>query len=279
MIAAVGIVGLGLIGGSLGGALRRQGVTVTGFDAREDACRIAQERGLIDATASTIEGVAGQDLVMLAMPVSAIVDLLPVVDASTGGETIIMDAGSVKRPVIEIMQALEHASRAIGGHPLAGKERVGAVHADADLFTGRPFILTPSVETSESTINRARELAVAIGARPLLMDPEEHDRVVARTSHLPQLLSTVLALQTGGDAQGIFGPGLTSMTRLAGSDPAMWREILLMNRDHVSAAARELIDQLQEVLRMIESGDARGIEKTLQAGRIAYARNRQEANR
>lgn len=266
----VAVVGLGLIGGSMGSALRREGVWVQGYDTDEAASDEAARLGLIDGRSRTLSSVLdGIDAVLLCTPVSTVLNLLPAVDRMTDPSALILDTGSVKAAVLKVMDALPGGARAVGGHPLAGKETSGPGAADPDLFRGRPFVLSPSPSTSPDSVGRAVELATAVGAIPRVMEARRHDEVLSRTSHLPQVLATALALGISQEDACYAGPGLRDMTRLAGSDPTMWRDILVLNGPRVVAEADRYIVRLQGLVAMIAASDAEGIERLLADGQLA----------
>jgi prephenate dehydrogenase len=249
----VAVIGLGLIGGSLAGALRREGVWVQGYDVCQAVTDEASALGLIDSYANTLPGVLdGIDAVLLCTPAAATLTLLPAVDRMTPPSTLILDTGSVKAAVLDVMEALPGGARAIGGHPLAGRETSGPAAADPDLFRGRPS-----------------ELATAVGAIPRIMDAQQHDEVLARTSHLPQLLATALALCVADGDAACAGPALRDMTRLAGSDPIMWRDIVLLNAPRVVTEANRYIARLQGMVAAIAAGDIQEIERFLASGQQA----------
>lgn len=263
----VAVVGLGLIGGSLAAASRRAGAWVQGYDSNGDVGHEAERLGLIDSRSDSLSSVLdGVDLVLLCVPVPAVLNLLPAVDRMTASSALILDTGSVKSAVLDVMEALPGAARAIGGHPLAGKETSGPAAANPDLFRGLPFVLSSSSLTSAETLDRAVEFVAAVGAIPRLMEADRHDEVLARTSHLPQVLASALALCVSGDDAGYAGPGLRDMTRLAGSDPAMWRDILLLNGPRVVTEATGYIARLQDLVTAIAAADGPGIERLLAAG-------------
>jgi len=252
----VAVIGLGLIGGSIGSALRRQGWYVRGFDRQDAAAYTAEERGLVDELAGSLEAaVQGAAMVILALPIPAIVGLLPSIDAAAEREATIIDTGSVKGPVLSAMSSMHGAHRAVGGHPIAGNERSGPAAATPDLFRRRPFVLCASSATSEATVTQATLLVAALRARPVQMDADHHDQVLARTSHLPQLLSSALALSLAPDDTRLAGPALQDMTRLAASPPELWREILTANRANVASAMRAFVDHCADLTRMIEAGE------------------------
>ena len=266
------VIGLGLIGGSLAAALRAGGTLVRGFDASERSVRTAADRALIDEPAVDLaSALEGADVVVLSIPVLSIVELLPLVDSLASPAAILLDTGSVKHPIIDVMARLPGAERALGGHPLAGKERSGPEAADPELFRGRPFVLVPSDRSSSSTVERARALVSRLGAHPVLLDAGTHDRVLAQTSHLPQILSTTLASLLEPGDEHLVGPAFHEMTRLAASDVPMWRDILLANREHVVRATNGYIRELQAFVACIAGGDQEAISATLERGRRAAA--------
>jgi prephenate dehydrogenase len=241
----VAIAGLGLIGSSIGAALRRAGSYVSGYDPAAPACEAAESLGHVQSASTDLSAaLRGAQLVVLAAPVAAILDLLQPATVAAPGATI-MDVGSVKGPVVSHMAELEDAQRCVGGHPIAGKETSGAAHADAALFMGRPFVLTPHETTTPETLETAENLVALLGAKPIVTTAQEHDRVVARTSHLPQVLSSVLASNLlPGDAE-YAGSGLLDMTRLALSDPSLWTGILKWNRMNITSELRRAAAQLE----------------------------------
>jgi prephenate dehydrogenase len=261
------IVGLGLIGSSLAAALRLDGARVRGFDPDPETRRAAQALGHIEVAAdSLVTSLAGAGTVILAAPVPAILQMLPAVRQGAP-DALILDVGSVKAPIVERMARLPGAERTVGGHPIAGKETSGPAAADPDLFRGRPFVLTPHAATSDETLERARDIAGRIGSQVVVTDAESHDSTVARTSHLPQSLSSVLA---GGLAAGdgsYAGPGLRDMTRLATSDPSLWTDILLANNRAVASELRGFATRVLELAEALEIGDAQTTARVLREGR------------
>jgi prephenate dehydrogenase len=277
MAERVAVLGLGLIGGSLAGALRRAGSHVTGFDASAQAVRVAAARQLVDDCVDNLtQLLAGAQLVVLSVPVLTILDLLPGVDALTPPDAPILDTGSVKRQVVGVMDRLVNPGRAIGGHPLAGSDRSGPEAADPELFCDRPFVLTPCRQTQPAMLERAKDLVLRLGARPVIMEPEEHDRVLARTSHLPQLVSSALASRLGAGDLAAAGPGLKDMTRLAGSDPRMWKDILVLNRENVVGEARAFMAELAALVEAVNRGEMEQVESVMRRGGAASAGLREQ---
>jgi prephenate dehydrogenase len=260
----VAVIGLGLIGASLGGALRRQGAIVCGLDLDPGAMQTALQRGLLDEVADDLTAVVSDaTLVILAIPVLSIIQLLPRIDAIAPPEAVIVDVGSVKAPVVGAMERLQGASRAIGGHPLAGKEMAGPAAAESSLFEGRTLALVPSGATSAETLQIADTFVREVGGSPVVLSAPEHDRMVARTSHLPQLLSMALALSLERGDENLAGPGLRDMTRLAASGPSMWNDIFLSNAANIEAAVGVCVSHLQNLTRMAVDGDTTSLERAM----------------
>jgi prephenate dehydrogenase len=235
-VESVAIAGVGLIGGSFALAIRRAGFRgeIAGISS-EATIRAARGAGLIDRGITFTEA-RNFGLVLLAQPIRVILDSLPQL---TGSAAWVTDAGSTKRAICAAAAAAG-VERFTGGHPMAGKEVRGWAHADPDLFRGRPWIFTsepppPLTALVEST-----------GARIAVVRPEEHDRAVALTSHLPQLLSSALAASAKGRPEQLFaaGPGWQSMTRLAASGWDLWRDILATNADFIQAEWERLRESL-----------------------------------
>jgi len=234
----VGIVGLGLIGGSIALGLRDKwpDVTICGVD-RPDITDAASQRGVIDHERAAVRDLTDCDLVVLATPVASIISTIGDVGEAQLAATI-TDVGSTKR---EIVAASERAGLAsfVGGHPMAGAERGGLLHARADLFHGRPWIVVPGTAPPES-VHAIEQLATALGAEPIRMDATAHDRVMAYVSHLPQLLATTLkstaTAAVGEDGLRAAGRAFQEMTRVAGSPADVWEGILSTNADFIAEA-------------------------------------------
>lgn len=259
----VAIIGVGLIGGSFGLALRK-----AGFGGRRigvssaGAIRDALERGAIDEALPLAEAAAQADLVYLAQPICRILETLAALDAWLRPGCLVTDAGSTKARIVEQGSRIRRG-QFLGGHPMAGKEKRGAAEADADLFTGRTYVLTPR-EPAELETAAAREFLGwlgAMGAVPVTLSPEEHDRVVAHTSHLPQLLSTALAVMLAGrldseERMRVAGPGLAAVLRLAGSSYEIWRDILATNSAEIDTALAGFIAELERLRANLGSEQA-----------------------
>lgn len=249
----VAIIGVGLIGGSFGLALKKAGFTGTIVGASSEATlRTALARGVIDEAAPLADAARGADLIYLAQPIGRILDTLHHVDGFVNPGTLITDAGSTKSAIVAA--ARKHIRRGVflGGHPMAGKEKRGVAEADADLFRGRTYVLTPHEPAALETPAAAEflEWLKRIGALPVILNAEEHDHIVAFTSHLAQLASTALAAtvaEHAGDHLAVAGPGLADTTRLALSPFELWRDILATNSSAIELALTAYIIKLEHL--------------------------------
>ena len=253
MIRTVAICGVGLIGGSFGLAMRKAGfdgeiLGVSSAQTVQDATSV----GAIDRGASLEEAIAKADLIYLAQPISVILDTLPLLDAAKP-TALITDAGSTKTAIVDRAVRPQREAQFLGGHPMAGKELRGVLAAEADLFVGRSYFLTPALpgEENSAAALEFREWLEKINCRVHLASPAEHDRTVAYTSHLPQLASTALAglidASMGVAALPGAGPGLIDMTRLAMSSYDLWADILATNSKEVDTALANYIAQLTHI--------------------------------
>jgi prephenate dehydrogenase len=254
----VGIVGVGLIGGSFGLALRRAGFqgSILGVSS-ERSINPAIERGAIDRGATLEEAAAACDLLFLAQPIFGILETLRKLDPLVRPDALVTDAGSTKQIIVEEARRSLHRCAFVGGHPMAGKAVRGVAEADADLFRDRTWVLTSEID------HPFRTWIAAIGAREIILDPQQHDRLVAWGSHLPQLASTALASllhDRAPDAASIAGPGLLDATRLAMSSFDLWSDILETNKSEVSAALDAYIEKLRALKSDLETEFAKGSE-------------------
>src|SRR5208282_189609 len=255
----VAIVGLGLLGGSWGLALKRSGFTgrIVGCARRAETREEALSKGVIDeGFANVAETVHGADLVILATPVAVILDHLPRLQPHLSPQALITDVGSTKRRICERGAEL-YAQRPLflGGHPMAGKERSGLENADARLFENARYVLTPAKpeDLDDARVQSFGALVAAVGARPLTSDPATHDLAVAYLSHLPQLLSSGLAslIEEKHTDEDLFlelaASGFRDVTRLADSPYSVWRDICLTNTENIQMALDALIQKLESI--------------------------------
>ena len=255
----VTIIGLGLLGGSWGLALKKVGFTgrIVGYARRAETRETALSEGAIDEVfADATEAVRGADLVILATPVAVILDHLPRLEPHLSPRALITDVGSTKQRICERAAELyTHGPLFLGGHPMAGKERSGIENADARLFENARYVLTPAKpeHLNDDRVQAFRALVTAIGARPLTSDPATHDLAVAYLSHLPQLLSSSLASlieekhATGDLSLELAATGFRDMTRLAESPYSIWRDICLTNIENIQMALEALTQKLESM--------------------------------
>jgi prephenate dehydrogenase len=256
----IAIVGLGLIGGSIALAVRERwpSARITAVD-RSTVLAHAAGSGAIDRAAQSVADLAGMDLVVLAAPVEQNVLILPEVVSHLDGDAVITDVGGTKRDILKAAHGLAGRRCAfIGGHPIGGAERGGFAFARADLFRGRPWILTPDPSLPVQTIERVVGFVQSLGARVTTMDADEHDRLMAYLSHLPQLaisaLMEVVGEATTSTGLRLAGRGLVDSTRLASSPADVWREVCASNATDIGVALDKLIARLQELRSGLAGG-------------------------
>jgi prephenate dehydrogenase len=256
------IVGLGLIGGSIALAVRERwsSTRITAVD-RPPVLAHASSSGAIDRAVQTVAEIGPVDLVILAAPVRQNVELLPQVMSTLSPGAIVTDVGGTKRDIAQAAAALPSATSFIGGHPIGGAERGGFGFARPDLFRGKPWIFTPDGVVSvdpPAALDKLFDFVRGLGARPATMNAEDHDRVMAYVSHLPQLTASVLMEVVGraaaNDGLRFAGRGLTDSTRLASSPASVWREICAANADDIGPALDALIARLSELRANLQSG-------------------------
>jgi prephenate dehydrogenase len=267
----VAILGVGLIGGSIGLAARsRADAEVCGYDPDEAVGGRARELGAIDTAAPSIaEAVAGAEVVFVATPVGALERSVAAALAAAPADCVVSDVGSTKR----LLAAAAADERFVGGHPLAGAETEGVEHAREDLFDGAVWYLTPAPERTAGVLyERLHALLRRLGARPTAIDAETHDRMMACVSHLPHVLANLLAAQAAGlfDAPQetvdgtparlpAVGPSFRDGIRVAGANTAIWTDIYISNRDALLAAIDEFADRMQAVRGILAGADADGL--------------------
>jgi prephenate dehydrogenase len=254
------VLGVGLIGGSIGLAAReRLGCEVVGWGPNRPTVDRALGLGAIERAAGSIEeACSGADVVFCAAPVATLPELARTALEASGPDTVVTDAGSTKR---QIVAALGEDERFVGGHPLAGAETAGVDNARADLFEGARWYLTPTERTGGILYDRLQRTISDLGARPQAIDPEAHDRLMATVSHLPHVLANVLAGQAAAelthDSERMpeVGPSFRDATRVAGSNPSIWADIFTANADAVTAAIDDAIARLREARELIRSAE------------------------
>jgi prephenate dehydrogenase len=265
-VSRLAVVGTGLLGTSVALAARRAGVpTVRGWDA--DAATLRESA--VDRASSLADAVEGAELVVVSVPVGAVV--ATVRDAlAAAPEATVTDVGSTKR----MLSAVEE-ERFVAGHPLAGGATGGPARASADLFDGAIWFLTPSPSADDARIEVVQRFVAALGARTVLLDAAEHDRLLAVTSHLPHALANLLmraVARAGEDALGYAGASLREMTRVAGANPSIWADIFIDNGDLIAAALAELGAELADVERALRNGERDTVEDWIAGSASARTR-------
>lgn len=259
----VAIIGVGLIGGSIGLALRARGLArwVIGIGRNEARLANAERLGAIDAATTDIaRGVAEAEVTVVCTPVTRIAD--DVVQASQSGlaKMLVTDAGSTKLKIVEAVESNPRACAAfVGAHPIAGSELKGAAHAQADLFEGRVCVLTPTERTPADRLSRARSFWMDLGCRIVEMDPEAHDKALALTSHLPHAVAAALAASVPGELLPLAAGAYRDGTRVAGSDAALWAGIFCENRLPVLNALEAFHSRLDAFRNSLDAADEDGI--------------------
>jgi prephenate dehydrogenase len=274
MFEQLGLIGCGLMGGSFALAMKRAGLVkrVVGYSKSPSTTDLARQMGVIDIEApSALLAVSGADIVLIAVPVAATEATFKAIKHLVTPDMLIMDVGSTKRDVVDAGRRglREHIGSFVPAHPITGKEVSGVAHADADLYAGRQVIVTPIERTLTVQLQKAVDLWTALGCRVLQMSPEQHDAAFAAVSHLPHLISFALMNAIAGQPLGqdylqLAGPGFRDFTRIAASDPQVWRDILVSNREELLAQSKIFQRNLNALELMISNGYAEALEGLLQ---------------
>jgi prephenate dehydrogenase len=265
------LIGVGLLGGSLGLALkqRRLAGSVVGFVRRAASVREVVQAGAVDeATRDLATAVAGSDLIILCTPIAQMRPLMMRMQPSLERGAIITDVGSVKGSVVHDLEspARQVGAHFVGSHPMAGAEKTGVAAARADLFSGAVCVVTPSLTAAPVAVRKVEQLWRSLGARLLRLTPELHDQLVSRSSHLPHLVASQLAhyvLDPGHPARqlSLCANGFRDTTRIASSSPEMWRDIVLANRRNLVGALDAFARELRNLRRLLQSEDGDAISR------------------
>ncbi|MEX2222109.1 MAG: prephenate dehydrogenase/arogenate dehydrogenase family protein [Candidatus Rokuibacteriota bacterium] len=271
MIRRLSLVGLGLLGGSVAKAARAEGLADEIVAVGRDRARLepALREGTVDRVSTSLEdGVAGSDFCLLATPVATLTALLPAVWHALPADAVLTDVGSTKAGIVDAAEALARARPLafVGSHPMAGSEQSGYGVSRRDLFQGATVVLTPTERSEPNAVKRVGAFWEAMGGRLVILDPVTHDRATAAVSHLPHLVADALV-----DAVARMDPrffeiaarGFKDTTRIAASDPQMWREIFQENRAGLTEALGAFRAALDELERLLDAGDATAIEAAL----------------
>ena len=279
MFNQLGVIGCGLMGGSFALALKRAGLVkqVVGYSKSPSTTDLAKRMGVIDVAAeSALLAVSGSDLVLIAVPVSANEATFGAIRHGVKDGMLLMDVGSTKRDVVDTARRMlrDQVGSFVPAHPIAGSELSGVAHADAALFNNRQVILTPLPQTQPELVQKATDLWKALGAKVLRMTPENHDAAFAAVSHLPHLLafayfSAIANQPAGRDYLSLAGPGFRDFTRIAASDPAVWRDILLANREEVLKQSQRFRFALDALEHVMQAGNGQALEDLIRSASSA----------
>ena len=279
MFEQLGLIGCGLMGGSFALAMKKAGLVkrVVGYSKSPSTTDRARQLGVIDVEApSALLAVAGADIVLVAVPVAATEATLKAIKHLVTPQMLIMDVGSTKADVVQAARAALQGQIGsfVPAHPITGREVSGVEHAEADLYSGRQVILTPTERTYTTQLQKAQDIWTALGSRVTSMSPESHDAAFAAVSHLPHLLAFAMMNSITGQTHGddflsLAGPGFRDFTRIAASHPEMWRDICLANRVALLEELDRYRSQLDELHDILQRGDGAALEKTFDIARTA----------
>lgn len=280
MFEQLGLIGCGLMGGSFALALKRAGLVrrVVGYSKSPSTTERARQLGVIDIEApSALLAVSGADLVLLAVPVAATETTLKAIRHLIDPGMLIMDVGSTKRDVVDAARRVlkQDVGLFVPCHPITGREVSGVDSADANLYVGKQVILTPIERTLTAKIDQAMSVWRALGCDVVTMSPEAHDAAFAAVSHLPHMLAfalmnSILAQPDGSAYLSLAGPGFRDFSRIAASDPQMWRDVLIANREELGAQVQHFQHALAELQQAIANGQTDALERLI--NRASHAR-------
>ncbi len=263
---SIAIVGVGLIGGSIAAAVKQRGLarTVVGIGRNRERLDAARASGLVDVVSVSMAASEQSELVIVCTPVDRIAADVREIAARSRCQATVTDAGSVKSAIcVDLADGLPGGVSFVGSHPLAGSEKTGWEHADAELFQDRLCVLTPCPSNDSSAVPFVESFWQAIGMRTKQMSPDEHDRVLALTSHLPHAVAAALASLLSGDLGDFTGTGFRDTTRIAAGDPNIWTGIFLQNARFLDEHIGNLIERLTQLRELIASQDEGGLHAWL----------------
>jgi len=272
----VAILGVGLLGGSVGLGLLQRGLArrIIGIGRRPASLRTAKQRGAVTETTTDLaRGVKDADLVIVCTPVDLVANQVVQVRRLCGPNTLVTDVGSTKQSIVAGVDTIESRERTnlrgtfVGSHPLAGGEKGGVKYADPDLFVGRAVVVTPTSSTPAGPLRRTKELWRSLGGRVTQMTAEAHDEAVAAISHLPHLVASALAASTPRGPLDIVGRGWLDTTRVASGDVELWRQIFGDNRERLLGRLDLFMNTLAEFRRVLVERDEPGLRRLLEAGK------------
>jgi len=267
----IAIIGLGLMGGSLALGLGGKCAALYGIDPDLPTLELALSQHIVDYADSDPANLLSEaDLVILSAPVPAILTLLEQLPSFTSNPCIVMDLGSTKKRIVDVMSYLPDYFDPIGGHPICGKEKLSLANAERTLYYSAPFLLTPLERTSSRALSAAHQIIEALGAKADVLEASEHDRILASTSHLPFLLASALALTTPQEFASFIGTGFKSTSRVAGTSSSMMLGVLQSNRENVLNALHGLQQELSGIESALASERFSQLESVLNQSRARY---------
>jgi len=288
MFEQLGLIGCGLMGGSFALALKKAGLVkrVVGYSKSPTTTERARQLGVIDVEApSALLAVSGADIVLIAVPVSASEATFKSIRHMVTPHMLVMDVGSTKGDVVAAAELglREQMGSFVPVHPIAGKEQSGIEHAEASLYLDRQVILTPVEKTLKPQVAQAEQVWRAIGSKVVQMTPAAHDAAFAAVSHLPHLLAfalmqSIAAQDRGAEFLSLAGPGFRDFTRIAASDPTVWRDIFLSNRDELLLQSRAVVAQLQALEGLMLAGQGSALEDAIAQASAARSQWRMNAS-
>ena len=269
--ANIALIGLGLMGGSLALSLKERCLHLSAYDSHSPTLELARRQEIVHlADSDPVKIFADVNLVILACPVPDIVDWVARLPKYVQHPCIVIDIGSSKRTIVAALETLPANFDPIGGHPICGRERLSLENAERFLYRDAPFVLTPLSRTSERARATALQIVEALGAEPIWLNAEDHDRILAATSHLPYLLSSALTLATPEDSAPLVGPGFRSSSRLAATPSSMMLGVLQSNADNVLASIARLRQSLEKLESALQNEKIDMLEATLDQSRNHY---------
>jgi prephenate dehydrogenase len=262
---SIAIIGLGLMGGSMALALHEHGSYLLGCDRDADLLAQVERKDLfVRLSSDPAEIVPEADVVILATPVNAILDLINLLPDLHPGSPIVIDLGSTKSDILSAMEKMPARFEPLGGHPMCGKEKSGFENAEAGIFEGAAFVFTPLKRTSDNARSFAEQMSAAVGAKALWLDAETHDRWSAATSHLPYMIASALAGSTPDQARPLAGRGFRSTTRIAATSPDVMLDVLETNRESILAQLRDFKQQMEHYENLLSTGDYETLRELLE---------------
>ena len=263
----VAIVGVGLIGGSIGLGIKKRKLArrVIGISRHKKTINLAKTRGAIDRGFLSLSAINEADLVILATPVNSIIQIGAKIGLLVKPGALVTDTGSTKKLIVKMLdRALPNF---VGAHPLSGSEKRGVINERDDLFCGSLCVLTPTVKTSKSALSKIKRLWIELGARVVYLSPTRHDRIISYISHLPHILAFSLIQSVPRNSLYLASSGLRDTTRIAASPAALWKDILLTNSENVLDALDKFVNSLTQIKSAIVQKDTKALERILRQAR------------